>query len=96
VGHDERKWSGTFAALMNEMNAAAARWKAVVVKGGEPLQPGLPIEVRFPIAAELFQSAAIESVGPCGARDFIGPAGSLETLAEVVDCGLREGRREPL
>ncbi len=88
MSENERDGIGSFAALMNEVDSNVIGVVAEVMEPGEALDLRFPVEVVFPIGADILQKAEIETVAPARARYFVRPAGAREAVSKIVECGL--------
>jgi hypothetical protein len=68
---------------MNEVDFPLVRRVHVVLESGETVQLRLPVKLISPITTKIDKELAIESKCPIRSRHFIGPARSLEAIAEV-------------
>lgn len=90
MGHDQRYRRRPFASLMNEVDFPLVRRVPVMFESRQTVELRLPVKLISPIATKIDKELAIESKCPIRFRHFIGPARSLEAIAEVPHGRLRE------
>jgi hypothetical protein len=65
-----------------------------VVEAGQLVDLALPVVPILPVAANLLEKFEADAVFPCGAGNFVWPAGAGEAVAKIVDGELGEGKDE--
>jgi hypothetical protein len=69
---------------MNEVNLALICLESEMVESGDPINLRLPVEMIAPVTAEIRKEVEIKSVCPIRVWDLIGPARSLQTIAQIL------------
>jgi hypothetical protein len=87
-----RRWA--FAFLVNEVDASFSRLVAVVPERRETIELQFPIKGIHPVVAKVNQEIAFDAGPRTDACNGVRPSCLPQAMAQIIHCGLREGREE--
>jgi hypothetical protein len=88
VGHDQREGVGLGGAHVREMDRLAVDGRDVLGQLIEPGFGGAPVEAVPPVLGQRFQVGDGHAPLPAAGRELLEPAGTGQTLAQVVELSL--------
>src|ERR1700679_724298 len=91
---NERHRRRAFAFLVNEVNATFSRLVEVVPERREAIDLQLPIKRIHPVVAKVDQKIAFDAEPRTDTRSSLRPSCLPQPMAQIVHCGLQEGREE--